>query len=730
MTNPETAALQPQPEILGKLLIVQQTLGILSAKEEQAAFLCRALRDIPGIEDVRFCFCGTFVPELPEAVRFAACDHCARGTPPIGLKRCSAVPDTERECIPLRTATKLYGFLILGIENARALASYVPYIVNAANFLAALLEKRETKKQLEQILCDLENQVAARTADLMEQNARLEAEIARRKSAEAALHEAYEQLEQRVEERTAALKSSEERLQSIITTAVDGIITTDSAGCIELFNGAAELLFGYTAEEVIGQNIRVLMPSSRRELHDGFFERCLGAERNTIICLRRDVEVQHKSGAVFPAELTVSEMQIGGERKFTGIIRDITERKWAETALRESEGRFRAMAETVPDILFTSDSEGVIDYISPRFYEYTSVAPDSESAGWAAAIHPDDEERTRLRWQQAVKTGEPFQAKYRLRLAEGSYQWFQVRARPIRDENSQVTKWFGTCSDIDELVRVQDALETADRRKNEFLAMLSHELRNPLAPIRNAVQVMGLLNPTDPRLLWVKDMIDRQIKHLVHLVDDLLDVSRITRGKITLKNEPVELSRLIERAVEATEAIIESQQHRLSISSPAEPVLLRGDSVRLVQVFTNLLNNAAKYTPNGGYIQLKAVPNSREVAVSVKDNGIGISAELLPHVFDLFTQAERSLDRSQGGLGIGLTLVRKLVEMHGGSIEASSAGPGQGSEFVVRLPLVVGEPADENAIVDDKGTAGKQDGLHPLSDVLDQNLPRTGIGAR
>ncbi|MGX2038639.1 PAS domain S-box protein [Methylocaldum sp. MU1018] len=687
MTNSGTVAFQPQPHILGKLLIVQQTLGILAAKEEQAAFLCRALRDIPGVVDVHFCFLGMFVSERPGPAVPSTCPQCAQTATSGMIERCGAVCDSGAECIPLRTATRLYGFLILAVEDARAFAPYAPYVVNTANFVATLLETRETKERLEHVLNDLENEVAARTADLVEKNAHLEAEVARRESAEAALYEAYEKLERRVEERTAALKSSEERLQSIITTAVDGIITTDAAGYIELFNAAAERLFGYDAGEVIGKNIRILMPSSDRKRHDSFVEGYAAAGRKALICIRRDVEVLHKNGTVFSAELTVSEMLIGGQRKFTGIIRDITERKWAETALRESEARFRAMAETVPDILFTSDSAGVIEYISPRFYEHTGLPPNSSCSDWRAAIHPDDGEPTRMRWRHAVRNGEIFQARCRLRSAEGAYQWFQIRARLIRCEGGRGAKWFGTYSDIDELVRIQDALKEADRHKNEFLAMLSHELRNPLAPIRNAVQVMGLLDLTDPRLRWVKDMIDRQVKHMVHLVDDLLDVSRITRGKITLKNESIELSRLIERGVEASATIIEAHQHRLEISCPREPLLLKGDTVRLVQIVTNLLNNAAKYTPHGGRIQLTAIADEREAVISVKDNGIGISPELLPHVFDLFTQAERSLDRSQGGLGIGLTLVRKLVEMHGGSIAASSAGLGQGSEFVVRLPL-------------------------------------------
>jgi two-component system CheB/CheR fusion protein len=572
-------------------------------------------------------------------------------------------------------------------------------------FLATLLEKRETKERLEQVLGDPEKQVAARTSDLVEKNARLEAEIARREAAEAALHEAYEQLERRVEERTSALQSSEGRLQSIITTAVHGIITTNSAGVIELFNGAAERLFGYKASEVIGQNVPILMPTTERGDGENAIDAFVGVDRGGIACLRRDVEARHKDGSVFPAELTVREMQIGGERKFTGIIRDISERKWAETALRESEARFRAMAETVPDILFTRDANGCIEYVSPRFYELTGLTPNSGGSDWAAAIHPDDCENVRTRWLDSVRTKEPFQAKFRLRSAEGGYPWFQVRARPIYDGGNSASKWFGTCSDIDELVRIQDALEEGDRRKSEFLAMLSHELRNPLAPIRNAVQVLGLLDLTDPRPRWVKEMIDRQLKHLVHLVDDLLDVSRITRGKITIKHEGIELSQVIDRAVEATEAIIEAQQHRLFVFYPDEPVWLTGGGVRLVQIFTNLLNNAAKYTPHGGRIDLSAVPNQREVVFSVKDTGIGIPPELLAHIFDLFTQADRSLDRSQGGLGIGLTLVRKLVEMHGGSIEAVSGGAGQGSEFLVRLPR-----ADSAAMNGRQGVAQKEPG--------------------
>jgi signal transduction histidine kinase/CheY-like chemotaxis protein len=239
-----------------------------------------------------------------------------------------------------------------------------------------------------------------------------------------------------------------------------------------------------------------------------------------------------------------------------------------------------------------------------------------------------------------------------------------------------------------ERLRLVKELRDTDRRKDEFLAMLAHELRNPLAPIRNAVQVLRLRGPLEPALQSARDMIDRQVGHMVRLVDDLLDVSRISRGKITLRCEPVELAGVVASAVESSRPLIEARRHDLQVELPAGPVRVQGDHTRLAQLVLNLLNNAAKYTPEGGHIRLAVSTMDHQAVVQVRDDGVGIVPELLPKVFDLFTQAERTLDRSQGGLGIGLTLVKKLTEMHGGTVEAHSAGPGRGSEFVVRLPLL------------------------------------------
>jgi signal transduction histidine kinase/DNA-binding response OmpR family regulator len=259
--------------------------------------------------------------------------------------------------------------------------------------------------------------------------------------------------------------------------------------------------------------------------------------------------------------------------------------------------------------------------------------------------------------------------------------------------------------------RLYREVQEADRRKNEFLAMLAHELRNPLAPIRNGIQLLRAAGGADPRVREVREMMDRQVQHLIRLVDDLLDLSRITRGKIRLQSGPIELGEALARALETCRPLIEERRHRLEVAVAPAPLRVEGDAVRLAQVVGNLLNNAAKYTEEGGDIRLSAEREGDEAVVRVRDSGMGIPAEMLGTVFELFTQVDRSLDRSQGGLGIGLTLVRQLVEMHGGRVEAHSDGPGRGSEFVLRLPLLRAEarsPAPKsNGSPDPSGAAAR-----------------------
>ena len=252
-------------------------------------------------------------------------------------------------------------------------------------------------------------------------------------------------------------------------------------------------------------------------------------------------------------------------------------------------------------------------------------------------------------------------------------------------------------NEVAERARAEQALQEADRNKDEFLAMLAHELRNPLAPILNALQLLRM-SPSEPQSLWAREVIQRQLASLTRLVDDLLDVSRITRGKITLTREPVELSTLITRAVETIQPLIQERDHELTLHIPSQALRVNGDATRLTQALGNVLGNAAKYTDRGGRIELRCARQGTDIEIRVRDNGIGIPAELQPRIFDLFTQLDRRSDYSSSGLGIGLALVRRLVEMHGGSITAHSTGAGAGSEFVIRLPLL----SDAGALPEDR----------------------------
>jgi two-component system CheB/CheR fusion protein len=291
--------------------------------------------------------------------------------------------------------------------------------------------------------------------------------------------------------------------------------------------------------------------------------------------------------------------------------------------------------------------------------------------------------------------------------------------RGYREANSLLQRLNRT---LEERVKEQtEELEQASRRKDEFLAMLAHELRNPLAPIRNAlhvVQMRGQERRQAVRQAW--EMIERQVEVLVRLVDDLLDVSRISRGKINLQKQPVDVATLVARAVEGSRPLIEARRHDLKVALPDESIWVEADPIRMAQVLWNLLNNAAKYTPEGGRIWLTAAKEGSEAVLRVRDTGMGIPPEMLPKMFDLFTQAERTLDRAEGGLGIGLTLVRRLTEMHNGVVEAFSAGPGEGSEFVVRLPLLPDVSPAAAAHEPDSGKRAKAAVTHRIL-VVDDN---------
>lgn len=370
---------------------------------------------------------------------------------------------------------------------------------------------------------------------------------------------------------------------------------------------------------------------------------------------------------------------------------DTTRLQDALTALRASEERFRMLADNMSQLAWICNDLGDVSWFNQRWLNYSGMRfEDVRGWGWQEVVHPDYLDEVVESIDRARSSGEVWEHTFPLRSDEGSYSWFLTRALPIVGDDGQIVQWFGTNTDISELRETQQLLQAADERKNEFLATLAHELRNPLAPIRTGLELlkMGQLNATNYK--ETLSTMERQTLQLITLVDDLLDVSRITRGKLVLRKSSVELSGIVESAIEASLPVIEGAGHKFTFKLPETPVYLQADPHRLAQVLSNILNNAAKYTQEGGNIDLIVEPETERVTLRVRDDGVGIPAEMLDKIFDMFEQIEHPIENTYAGLGIGLTLVKRLLEMHDGSITVKSEGSNRGSEFVVTLPVLVG----------------------------------------
>jgi PAS domain S-box-containing protein len=359
-------------------------------------------------------------------------------------------------------------------------------------------------------------------------------------------------------------------------------------------------------------------------------------------------------------------------------------------ALRESEERFRLLANTVPAFVWTAAPDGTITFASDRWYTYTGLTAEQNARDWpCSALHPDDCQRCIEQWTTALREGVEYQIEVRSRRHDGEYRWWITRATPIKGTDGRVAAWFGSSTDIHDLKLAQQALQDSDRRKDDFMAVLSHELRNPLAPIRNALQMLRFSKSTDEDLVEAREVIDRQVQQLAAIVDDLLDVFRIAHQKIHLQKVPLDLAQLVRQTVEDYRSALERSRLNLTVEAPGEPIWVHGDRRRLCQVVTNLLSNADKYSNPGDQIAVLVEVDlaNRQAVVRVRDTGIGIAPELLPHIFETFIQGEQSIDRRQGGLGLGLPLVKGIVELHGGRVKAESAGPRCGTVITISLPL-------------------------------------------
>ncbi len=356
---------------------------------------------------------------------------------------------------------------------------------------------------------------------------------------------------------------------------------------------------------------------------------------------------------------------------------------------RDAEARFRRLADSMPQLVWTAGPDGTVEYYNQRSAAYAGLERAADGTWtWRPAVHPDDAERTSSAWAAAVETGQVYEVEHRVQMADGSYRWHLSRGVPIRSAQGRLVRWYGTATDVDEQKRVTEALAESDRRKSEFLGVLSHELRNPLAPIRNSLYVVSRSAPGSEQHRRAMAVIERQVAQLHRLVDDLLDVTRITRGKIHIARTRVDLVRLARHVVEDQQAVFHRNGVGLELRAADEEVHVLADEARLAQIVGNLLQNAAKFSPRGARATVTVRRSDDRMAeLSVEDTGRGILPEVLTRLFQPFVQAEQSIDRSMGGLGLGLALVKGLAELQGGAVTAHSEGAGKGARFTVTIPL-------------------------------------------
>ncbi|HZY19853.1 MAG TPA: PAS domain S-box protein [Ramlibacter sp.] len=467
----------------------------------------------------------------------------------------------------------------------------------------------------------------------------------------------------------------------------------DPDGIITVWNRAAEEMKGFTAQDAIGQHLRLLYTEEDRARH--WAEHNLG-EALKHGFYREETWRRRKDGSRFWARIALTALHDSSGRLlgFSKITMDLTDHKQLERCLRERE-QTRRVLRAANAGMWTWHPQAQQVEVSENFLRLLGQdGGDSRMplAQWLAFLHPDDRPKLETRFEAALRHGarEPFSLELRMTRRTGGHRWFHVHAEWHRETPQGPFELSGVNVDIDELKR-------AEARKDEFLAMLAHELRNPLAPIRSAAEVLRVVKLDEQRVRKTSEVIARQADHMTSLVDDLLDVSRVTRGLVQLASEPVDVAQVVAEAVEQLTPVIRARQHHLTVRQSPRVASVLGDHKRLVQVVANLLSNAAKFTAEGGNLLVRTEVHAEggSVVVSVSDDGIGMEPALAARAFELFAQAERTPDRSAGGLGLGLALVKSLVELQGGTVTCTSDGLGRGSTFSITLPLAA--PQDRHA---------------------------------
>jgi PAS domain S-box-containing protein len=486
-------------------------------------------------------------------------------------------------------------------------------------------------------------------------------------------------------------KTAEANLQEVLSTLRDGFFVLDHNWRYLYVNDRQLEIIGMQREAVIGKNIWDFFPDFvGTEFYDHLHH-----------VMREQTPVQFEyhymawnrwfENRVYPTPNGISI-----------LCAEISDRKQAEAALRESEERYRILAESIPQLVWITNVEGQNEYVNQQFCNYTGLNMEQMlGLDWLDIIHPDDAERTRERWLKSVNEGAFYEIEYRFRRADGVYRWFLGQGTPLKNEQGQITRWFGTCTDIEQQKQVEqerslvlqqeqaarEAAEQANRIKDEFLAVVSHELRTPMNPILGWSRLLQQGKLKGERAMDAIATIERNAKLQVQLIDDLLDISRILRGKMSLEIAPVDLGMVISSAIETVRLAAEAKSLLIQTTGAKQGVMVNGDAGRLQQVVWNLLSNAVKFTPQGGQITIDLSSGKSHAQIQVTDTGKGISHQFLPHVFEHFRQEDGATTRKFGGLGLGLAIVRQITELHGGVVGVDSLGEGQGATFTVKVPL-------------------------------------------
>ncbi|CAH0351270.1 ATP-binding protein [Aquabacterium sp. CECT 9606] len=507
--------------------------------------------------------------------------------------------------------------------------------------------------------------------------------------------------------------------ETLFEQAASGLLLTNPDGTILRANATFCRWIGQDADDLVGQRrVQELFTMGGRVFYQTHWLPLLQIQGSVA---EVKLDMVHRDGSHVPMLLNAIRRQHGDttyHELAVIVVRDrhkyedelVQARKNAEAALAAQHEAQRALQETA-DVLGLAMRGGQMGawsrnlstnqvWWSSQLEVLMGLPTDgfaSTEADFFDFVHEDDLLKVRQVVDQAIRLGTDYSVEFRFRHAGGQWRWMEGRGRAAYDAQGKPTTLYGLGIDIterkhseDQWQEISERLAQADRRKDEFLATLAHELRNPLAPMRNVVELLKRQALNANQLRWTREVLERQLQHMTHLVDDLLEVSRITQGKLELRRQPVELVQAVNSALEAATPLVQAAGHELTVDLPEQPILLDADPTRLTQIILNLLNNATKYTPPGGRIWLGIQQADERATVTVRDSGLGIPREQLTNIFEMFSQLTPALDRSQGGLGIGLALVRGLVELHGGTVAAHSDGPGMGSEFIVTLPLAQG----------------------------------------